>query len=105
MRIHRTLGIGGLVLAAFACRNPMAPQGPDESRPAVVPSRVNLQTGPANQCRGAFTSEFATDWPWPSAGEFPPPPGAIALFIETFGPLGGFTSVREMQELFCSGGP
>jgi len=108
MRIHYTLGIAGLALAVVGCQNPMAPPSANEDRaavfaPAVSRTDVNLQTGRANQCRGAFTSEFATDWPWPSTREqFPPPPGAIALFIENFGPIGGFSSVREMQEFFCS---
>ena len=103
MRIHYTLGIAGLALAVVGCQNPMAPPSANEDRPAVFPTDVNLQTGPANQCRGAFTSEFAADWPWPSTREeFPPPPGAIALFVKNFGPIGGFSSVREMQEFFCS---
>ena len=103
MRTHHTLAIAGLALAVVGCQNPMAPPPANEDRPAVFPTDVNLQTGPANQCRGAFTSEFATDWPWPSTREqFPPPPGAIALFVKNFGPIGGFSSVREMQEFFCS---
>jgi hypothetical protein len=32
---------------------------------------------------------------------FPPPPGAIALWLELFGPSIGISSVRELQLLFC----
>jgi hypothetical protein len=32
---------------------------------------------------------------------FTPPPGAIALWLELFGPSIGISSVRELQLLFC----
>ena len=104
MRHRNYLGMVGLVVCVAGCENPMAPRLPEDSRRAVAVPGVNLQTGPSNQCRGAVVSEVASDWPWPQdKATFPPPPGAIARFIETFGPLGGFSSVRELQELFCAG--
>ena len=96
-------GLAGLALVIVGCQNITAPQQPDDSRPAITVRAPNLQTGPSNQCRGAAVSEFASDWPWPETrAMFPPPPGAIKLFIENFGPLGGFSSVRELQEFFCA---
>jgi hypothetical protein len=35
--------------------------------------------------------------------DFPPPPGALALWIELFGPDIGVSSVRELQLFFCGG--
>jgi len=32
---------------------------------------------------------------------FPPPPGAIALWVDLFGPFVGVSSVRDLQILFC----
>jgi hypothetical protein len=60
---------------------------------------------PSNQCYGAIASGIAATWPWAHAGQmdFPPPPGALALWIELFGPDIGVSSVRELQLFFCGG--
>jgi len=65
---------------------------------------AQAQTGPSNQCYGAITAGIAATWPWAHEGqmEFPPPPGAVALWIQLFGPEVGVSSVRELQLLFCS---
>jgi hypothetical protein len=58
---------------------------------------------PSNQCYGAIVSGIAATWPWAHEAQmdFPPPPGAIALWVELFGPDVGISSVRELQLLFC----
>jgi hypothetical protein len=65
---------------------------------------AQAQTGPSNQCYGAIAAGIAATWPWAHEGqmEFPPPPGALALWIQLFGPEVGVSSVRELQLLFCS---
>ena len=102
MRVQLTLGIAGLVLSVAGCQDVTAPK-PDARRAVVVPG-VNLQTGPSNQCRAEIVAGIASTWPWAHEGheDFPPPPGAIALWIEQFGPDVGVSSVRELQEWFCS---
>lgn len=64
---------------------------------------AQAQTGPSNQCYGAIVAGIASTWPWAHEGrmDFPPPPGALALWIELFGPEVGVSSVRELQLLFC----
>ena len=64
---------------------------------------AQAQTGPSNQCYGAIASGIASTWPWAHEGQmdFPPPPGALALWIKLFGPEVGVSSVRELQLLFC----
>jgi len=58
---------------------------------------------PTNQCYGAIASGIAATWPWAHDGQmaFPPPPGAIALWVDLFGPFVGVSSVRDLQILFC----
>ena len=59
---------------------------------------------PSNRCYGAITAGIASTWPWAHDGKsaFPPPPGALALWLREFGPLVGVSSVRDLQLLFCS---
>jgi hypothetical protein len=59
--------------------------------------------GPSNQCYGEIASGIASTWPWAHEGRsaFPPPPGGLALWVETFGPIVGVSSVRELQLMFC----
>ena len=61
------------------------------------------QADPTNECYGAIASGIAATWPWAHLGQmdFPPPPGAIALWLELFGPSIGVSSVRELQLVFC----
>jgi len=56
-----------------------------------------------SQCYGAIASGIASTWPWAHDDKiaFPPPPGSLHLWIETFGPLIGISTVRELQLLFC----
>jgi hypothetical protein len=63
------------------------------------------QADPSNQCYGAIASGIAATWPWAHEGQsdFPPPPGALALWVQLFGPSIGISSVRELQLLFCGG--
>jgi hypothetical protein len=75
---------------------------------AVAASAASLGTAraeaaPSNQCYGAIVSGIAATWPWAHDGHvaFPPPPGAIALWVDLFGPGLGISSVRELQLLFC----
>jgi hypothetical protein len=57
-----------------------------------------------SKCNGQVVAGIAATWPWAhdDKAAFPPPPGAIALWIKEFGPLVGVSSVRELQLLFCS---
>lgn len=59
---------------------------------------------PDNRCYGAITAGIASTWPWAhdDKSAFPPPPGSLALWIKTFGPDVGVSSVRDLQLLFCS---
>ena len=70
----------------------------------VVAARTaRAQRGPSNQCYGAISSGIASTWPWAHNDkvDFPPPPGALALWIQDFGPEVGVSSVRDLQKLFC----
>jgi hypothetical protein len=59
--------------------------------------------GPGAQCWGQITSGIANTWPWAHNGQtaFPPPKGAIALWLEEFGSQIGISNVHELQLLFC----
>ena len=65
---------------------------------------VRAQKGPSNRCYGEITSGIASTWPWAHNDKvaFPPPPGSLALWIQEFGPSVGVSSVRDLQQLFCS---
>ena len=64
---------------------------------------VLAKPDPSNACYGQITAGIASTWPWAHDGKssFPPAPGAIALWVQEFGPLVGVSSVRELQVLFC----
>jgi hypothetical protein len=100
MRLAPLLGIAALTLAATSCHDVAAPETGDVAGPAFT---VGQQTGPNNQCYGAITAGIASTWPWAhdDQTEFPPPPGSLALWVATFGPGLGVTSVRDLQILFC----
>jgi hypothetical protein len=68
---------------------------------AVTEARAN---GPSNRCYGQIASGIASTWPWAhdNKAAFEPSPGSIALWIKTFGPDLGISSVRQLQLLFCS---
>jgi hypothetical protein len=59
---------------------------------------------PSNRCYGEIIAGVSATWPWAHEGQtdFAPPPGAIALWLELFGPDAGVSSVRDLQLLFCS---
>jgi hypothetical protein len=86
----RKILAGGLVALAMAV-----------SAGSVGTTRA--EADPSNQCYGAIASGIAATWPWAHEGQmaFPPPPGAMALWLELFGPAIGVSSVRELQILFC----
>jgi hypothetical protein len=65
---------------------------------------AQAQKGPSNRCYGEIASGIASSWPWAHNDkvDFPPPPGALALWIQEFGPDVGISSVRELQLLFCT---
>ena len=60
--------------------------------------------GPSNRCYGAIASGIASTWPWAHNNKeaFPPPPGALPLWIQEFGPDVGVSSVRDLQVMFCN---
>jgi hypothetical protein len=86
----RKILVGGLVAIAMAAS-------------AASLGTARAEADPSNQCYGAIVSGIAATWPWAHFGQvdFPPPPGAIALWVEIFGPELGISSVRELQLLFC----
>ena len=59
---------------------------------------------PSNRCYGAIAAGIASTWPWAHDGKsaFPPPPGALALWVREFGPGLGISSVRDLQHMFCT---
>ena len=59
---------------------------------------------PSSKCYGQIVAGIAATWPWAhdDKAAFPPPPGALALWIQTFGPALNISSVRDLQNLFCS---
>jgi hypothetical protein len=58
---------------------------------------------PDRRCYGQLVSGINTTWPWAHFDKeaFPPPPGAIALWVQLFGPDIGVNTVRELQLRFC----
>ena len=62
-----------------------------------------VPTPPTSQCYGQITSGIASSWPWAhdEQSTFPPPPGSLALWLQTFGPSLGISTVRDLQLLFC----
>jgi hypothetical protein len=69
----------------------------------------SVQTASADsdaKCKGQIVAGIAATWPWAHDGrsEFPPAPGAIALWLQEFGPDIGVTSVNELQAMFCDAG-
>ena len=59
--------------------------------------------GPSNKCYGQIAAGIAATWPWAhdDKAAFPPPPGSLALWIQSFGPGVGISSVRDLQTHFC----
>jgi hypothetical protein len=102
MRIASAIGSVVLVFSVAGCQDVMAPEPADEASPAFDVTQ-DQQTGPANKCYGAVVAGIASTWPWAHNDKvaFPPPPGALALWVKTFGPGLGITTVRELQILFC----
>jgi len=75
----------------------------------AVAMAVSVRAKPAaagtdNRCYGQIAAGIAATWPWAhdNKSDFPPPPGALALWIREFGPDVGVSSVRELQLLFCT---
>ena len=70
---------------------------------AAFATTTGAAQGPSNRCYGAIASGIASTWPWAHNDKvaFPPPPGALALWIREFGPEVGVSSVRELQVAFC----
>ena len=60
--------------------------------------------GPSNKCFGQIVAGISSTWPWAhdDKAAFEPSPGSVALWIKTFGPDLGISSVRQLQLLFCS---
>jgi hypothetical protein len=56
------------------------------------------------KCKGQVVAGIAATWPWAHDGKsaFPPAPGAIALWLQEFGPDVGISSVKELQAMFCA---
>lgn len=70
---------------------------------APVSGGPEPQGPPSRACYGDIVSGIANTWPWAHDGRdfFAPPPGAVALWIQEFGPFVGISNVRELQMLFC----
>jgi hypothetical protein len=102
MRIAASCFVAALLALSAGCQDVTAPEAPAEE--SVLVMTAALQTGPSNQCYGEIISGIARTWPWAHENKagFQPPPGALRLWIETFGPGLGISSVRELQLLFCT---
>ena len=100
MRVRVTLTIAALALSVAACQDLAGPVPADDT---VIQAPQAQQTGPDNRCYGQISSFIASTWPWAHNDKvaFPPPKGSLALWVETFGPFLGISSVRELQLLFC----
>ena len=76
---------------------------------AVKVARADTGAGasaePDKRCYGQLVSGINTTWPWAHFDKeaFPPPPGAVALWVQLFGADIGVNSVRELQLYFCGG--
>lgn len=59
--------------------------------------------GPTNKCYGQIAVGIATTWPWAhdDKSAFPPPPGSLPLWIQSYGADYGISSVRDLQARFC----
>ena len=70
---------------------------------STIAGPAGAAQGPSNKCYGEIVSGIASTWPWAHNDkvDFPPPPGALALWIQEFGPFVGISSVRELQVAFC----
>jgi hypothetical protein len=71
---------------------------------AIAAASPAQAQGPSSQCNGQIIAGISATWPWAHNGrtDFAPPPGAIALWLQIFGPLVGVSSVRDLQILFCT---
>ena len=88
------LTAASLALALSACEQPTS-----------VAVDVQPQfAASAKACRGQIVSLIASTWPWAHNDKvaFPPSPGAIPKWLEEFGPAIGISTVRELQDFFCS---
>jgi len=70
---------------------------------STIAGTAGAAQGPSNRCYGDIASGIASTWPWAHNDRvgFPPPPGALPLWIQEFGPFVGVSSVRELQVAFC----
>lgn len=109
MRVRSAIAVVvllGVAACAAVSTEPSTQRSPQNQlvSPSGAATHDAISTGPTNQCYGAVLSGIATTWPWAHDGrmDFMPPPGAIALWIQVFGPSTGVTSVRELQFHFCS---
>ena len=98
--MRRLLG-ACVILALAGCQNVA---GPDTDPPGIEDSPTISAAASPNACRGQIIAGIANTWPWAhdDKSSFAPSPGAIALWVELFGPDLGISSVHELQELFCS---
>lgn len=90
-----------LLLGVVACQTVTGPTAPTEA--GDQGPDVAFAASPS-ACQGQIIAGIANTWPWAHDDriDFPPPPGAIALWIQLFGPDAGISSVRELQALFCT---
>jgi hypothetical protein len=100
MRSGIAIGMMVVALSVAGCQDTMAPAFTEDASPAFAA----VQTGPDNKCYGQIIAGIASTWPYAHEdhASFAPPPGAIALWVRTFGPSVGISSVRELQLLFCT---
>jgi len=103
MRVAAVVSTLVLAFSIASCGQDVLGPPTAEESPAFEVT-VDQQTGPSNECYGAIVASIANTWPWAHEdhASFPPPPGSIALWIETFGPFVGVSSVRDLQLLFCA---
>ena len=68
---------------------------------AVSGALFDVDSNPTDRdCRADITSGIASTWHDYFETD-PPPPGAVKLWIETYGHLFGIESVRDLQNWWC----
>ncbi len=104
LRMRSLKWIGVLTAASIiaGCESQVTAPVLDTSEGEMTPLVATADI--SHRCAGEIVSGIASTWPWAhdERQAFPPPPGAIRLWLTEFGPEIGISSIRELQALFCS---
>ena len=98
MNVRPIIGVAVLAVIVTACESPVEVPLVDDEAPLLMVA-ADQQSHTCND--GDVIKAFASYWPWSHGVKFPPvapPPGSMKQFVEVFGPVFGFSSIRELQE-------